>query len=76
QMPDNPVGTLIENSAAIYFDFNEAVITNTTQHLVGEHFVEVINGVVDHDRPPLRVYPNPSAGEVQFELPAEALGAA
>lgn len=36
QMPDNPIGSLIENTAGIYFDFNEPVITNTVQHLIGE----------------------------------------
>ncbi len=34
QIPDNLPNTLIENSAAIYFDFNEPVITNTVQHTI------------------------------------------
>lgn len=29
-----PLGTTIHNTAAIYFDFNEAVITNTTLHTI------------------------------------------
>ncbi len=32
QAPNNPPGTRIENSAAIYFDFNEPVITPTVFH--------------------------------------------
>jgi hypothetical protein len=36
-----PLETDIFNSAAIYFDFNEPIITNTTQHRVGENFVSV-----------------------------------
>lgn len=36
---DAPLETVIENSAAIYFDFNEPVITNTTFHRLGENFV-------------------------------------
>ncbi|MBX2877228.1 MAG: T9SS type A sorting domain-containing protein [Saprospiraceae bacterium] len=39
QLADNPIGSLIENTAAIYFDFNEPVITNTVQHLIGEPLV-------------------------------------
>ncbi len=34
-----PLETLIENEAAIYFDFNEPVITNTTSHRLGENFI-------------------------------------
>ncbi|MBV6442858.1 MAG: T9SS C-terminal target domain-containing protein [Haliscomenobacteraceae bacterium CHB4] len=34
-----PLETVIENDAAIYFDFNEPVITNTTFHRLGENFV-------------------------------------
>lgn len=36
---DAPLETVIENEAAIYFDFNDPVITNTTYHRLGENFV-------------------------------------
>ncbi len=36
QLPGNPDGTLIENRAAIYFDFNTPVITNTAWNMVNE----------------------------------------
>ncbi len=36
---DVDLETVIENTAAIYFDFNEPVITNTTFHTVGENFL-------------------------------------
>lgn len=39
QKPDHPVGTIIENNAAIYFDFNEPVITNYSWHTIGANFV-------------------------------------
>lgn len=39
QKPDNPVGTIIENKAAIYFDFNEPVITNYSWHTIGEGYI-------------------------------------
>lgn len=34
QMPNNPDGTLIENLAAIYFDLNDPVLTNTTVNTI------------------------------------------
>ena len=34
-----PLETLVENQAAIYFDFNAPVLTNTTFHRLGEQFV-------------------------------------
>lgn len=36
---DAPLETVIENDAAIYFDFNEPIITNTTFHRLGENFI-------------------------------------
>lgn len=36
-----PLETDIFNRAAIYFDFNDPVITNTTQHRIGLNFVSV-----------------------------------
>jgi hypothetical protein len=73
QQPGLDLGTVIENSAAIYFDFNEAVITNTVFHTIGENFLEVIDNVVERGAPgPVKVYPNPSFGSLTFEFP-EAL---
>ncbi len=46
QVPNNPDGTLILNAADIYFDFNDPVRTNTTDHLIGSDFIEsVISGI-------------------------------
>jgi len=61
QQPDLADGTIIENSAAIYFDFNEPIITNTTLHTIGKEFLEVISTV---NRPTfadakIDVFPNP-----------------
>lgn len=41
QKPDLPNGTRIENKAAIYFDFNDPIITNTAFHTIGAPYVEV-----------------------------------
>lgn len=71
QQPGNPDGSVIENSAAIYFDFNDPIITNTAFHTIGDHFI-----LVKTDDPaglaPLTVYPNPAASVAIFELPAPA----
>ncbi|MCB0636291.1 MAG: hypothetical protein KDC54_06720, partial [Lewinella sp.] len=68
QLPDLPVGTRIENQAAIYFDFNEPIITNTTFHTIGEDFLP---SVFVPDMPTaefLWVYPNPFAETTTLEL--------
>jgi uncharacterized repeat protein (TIGR01451 family) len=36
-----PLQTRIENTAAIYFDFNDPIFTNTTFHRLGENFITV-----------------------------------
>lgn len=63
-------GTLLENSAAIYFDFNEPVITNTVFHTIGENFLQVISGsTVLYQRDViLEVYPNPASEAAVFQL--------
>ncbi|MEL7220993.1 MAG: T9SS type A sorting domain-containing protein, partial [Bacteroidota bacterium] len=55
-----PLETRIENTAAIYFDFNEPIITNTTYHQLGEDFVEFVNtnhNLVSYDS--WTIFPNP-----------------
>ncbi len=65
---DAPLETLIENDAAIYFDFNEPVITNTTYHRLGENFILV--GAWQPQRPEYQVSvsPNPFSGTAQLEV--------
>ncbi len=66
QYPDLPEGTLLENRAGIYFDFNEPVITNTVFHTVGRDFLPTV-GVVDPTAqfsPAFDLYPNPAVGSV------------
>ena len=41
QQPGNPMGTVINNQAAIYFDFNDPIFTNIYSHTVGDDFVEM-----------------------------------
>jgi Leucine-rich repeat (LRR) protein len=61
QKNNNLIGTVIENQAAIYFDYNPAIFTNTTFHTVGDNFVPVILSVeeVYVDEIAVRAFPNP-----------------
>ena len=73
QQRNLPIGTQVENSAAIYFDFNEPIITNTTYHLIAEDFidVEIIGNSTNYGSeslPWVHVYPNPFVEEAMFEL--------
>ncbi len=59
RFPDLPIGTEIKNSAAIFFDFNAPVITNTTVHTIS-------NPVGVNDIPldiEANIYPNPVTDE-------------
>jgi uncharacterized repeat protein (TIGR01451 family) len=53
-----PVGTQIENTAHIYFDYNPAVITNTTVN----NFTTTVGNTSISENNKLFVYPNPSTG--------------
>lgn len=60
-----PVGTIINNTAAIYFDFNPPIITNTVENEI----VEKVTGITDLEvQNALSVYPNPSKGVYQVNL--------
>lgn len=70
QLPDNAIGTLINNSAAIYFDFNPPVITNETSHEVG-----YVIGTVTLTKEPGKtaanipvVFPNPAYPSAMLQL--------
>lgn len=51
-------GAVIENTAGIYFDFNQPVITNTTFHTI-DQFLAVNENVSDANS--ISVYPNPAS---------------
>lgn len=57
-----PLGTVIENRAAIYFDINDPIITNTTVHRLGIDFVEIISVAFDPELggAKVRIAPNPA----------------
>jgi hypothetical protein len=52
-------GTQISNTAYIYFDFNPAVVTNTTLNIISAVGIEQLS--VNDNR--INIYPNPTRGE-------------
>lgn len=56
----NAVGSTIENTAHIYFDWNPAIVTNTTYNING---VLSVNELENYN---LTVYPNPFTNELRF----------
>lgn len=70
QDPELPDGTKLENSAAIYFDFNDPIITDISAHTVMRDFLEIASGT--EEVPAAFAYvlsPNPVAGELRIQLP-------
>ena len=64
QQKQVPLETVISNQAAIYFDFNKPIFTNTTIHRVGEDFYEkktVSTTVSNLEKLQIIIYPNPLA---------------
>ncbi len=63
-----PSGTSIDNSAAIYFDFNAPLITNTSHHEIQR---ELLTTGFDAkvSKGDVLVYPNPNNGLFRVELP-------
>lgn len=60
--PNLPLETRIENTAAIYFDYNPPIFTNTTFHTIGENFMPrniVSVHKVTTDAIAIHAYPNP-----------------
>jgi hypothetical protein len=61
QMPDLPGGTIINNSAAIVFDNNSPIYTNTTSNRIPINI-----GIDDADQSELIVFPNPVEGVINW----------
>lgn len=70
QKVDLPIGTQINNTADIYFDFNDPIVTNTYTHQIGEEFIEVILDdstiLLDNE---LVAAPNPTSDIMKVEVP-------
>ncbi|MGH1336331.1 MAG: DUF7619 domain-containing protein [Aureispira sp.] len=65
------LGAVIENTAAIYFDYNPPIFTNTTFHTLGENFYEQVVIKVDKvwgEPTQITVYPNPFSDQTTIEV--------
>ncbi|MBK8500635.1 MAG: SprB repeat-containing protein [Flavobacteriales bacterium] len=67
---DVTVGTMLENTANIYFDFNPAIVTNTTSHVVD--FSTVVHGS-SGDR--IGIHPNPAHERVFMDTTPSEISA-
>ena len=65
---NTPLETDLENSAAIYFDFNEPIITNTTQHRIGVDYITVGSWHSPNPEYKLSVSPNPMSEQSVISL--------
>ncbi len=68
QKPELPLQTLIENRAAIFFDFNAPVLTNTNFHRVGEKFIVVSAWEPLQASVLVQASPNPFTAETHLEV--------
>jgi uncharacterized repeat protein (TIGR01451 family) len=68
-------GTLIQNRAGIYFDFNEPVITEYAFHTVEKDFLEIISSLPGIPEPlTLEMKPNPTSDFCIISLPETKSG--
>jgi uncharacterized repeat protein (TIGR01451 family) len=68
QKKDVAFGTKIQNSAGIYFDFNDPILTNKTLHTVSKNIVSATIDASSTAYPTVKVFPNPSSDKMNFEL--------
>lgn len=74
QKADLPIGTAIDNTAAIYFDFNPPIYTNTNQHKVGDFFNALPTNVQEVTQAAVEVliFPNPIKDQALFQIQGAA----
>jgi len=75
QAPGNAIGTVINNQAAIYFDHNSAVLTNTSFVTITDQpfrTTAIKEVKLNGEKVDVSVYPNPFAAYVNFELKTTA----
>jgi uncharacterized repeat protein (TIGR01451 family) len=71
QVPDLSPGTVINNDADIYFDFELPITTNTTVHKIFEGFVDVLDPTVSIENyiasEVIDIYPNPTTNLITIQ---------
>lgn len=66
QKEGNPDYTSIFNNAYIYFDFNEPVITNKTEVIIGSEYVVTGNNTYHLVTSDLKLFPNPARDQLNL----------
>jgi uncharacterized repeat protein (TIGR01451 family) len=64
-------GVIIKNTAAIYFDFNAPILTNTTMN----HYVKSVSVDEQEKKLYMQIYPNPGNGQYVMQLNEETANA-
>jgi hypothetical protein len=71
QRKNLPIGTVIRNDAAIYFDDNTPVITNETFHTIGKDFLTSATPVPGQPLLQVEIMPNPMHEQAQVRIIGE-----
>lgn len=76
QQTNLPLGSVIENDAAIYFDFNDPIITNTTWHTLYKSPLMLATYEAGHNRTQqsLEIWPNPVKDQTNVRLKDASAG--
>jgi uncharacterized repeat protein (TIGR01451 family) len=69
--PNLPLGTQIKNTAHIYFDFNEAVITNTTVTTINLKSTTGVQTILEDAQ--IKLYPNPTSESATIKIESPKL---
>lgn len=70
QKQNNDLGTVINNNAAIYFDYNEPIITNTASVKIGEALISNIQ-TMQESKLKVVAYPNPFTEQTTIQITGE-----
>lgn len=62
--PNLPIGAKVDNRAHIYFDYNEAIITNTASLRIADNTESIDENINTYNT--LSVYPNPSSDLIKI----------
>jgi uncharacterized repeat protein (TIGR01451 family) len=68
QKPNLPIGSVLKNKAAIYFDKNAPIITNEAFHTIGAPYVMVSTFKPELPDVQVVVQPNPFMGEATLQI--------
>jgi uncharacterized repeat protein (TIGR01451 family) len=63
--PGLPIGTVIQNTANIYFDFNDAIVTNTVTNTLYDFATEIETSSTNDA---IKVFPNPFTETTTFVI--------